>query len=264
MKNNKLLALTVLATALSTSVVLADSTPSALTEAQQKEVETIIHDYLAHKHPEVLIEASQTLQSQQQAKLQEQAKSAIAEHGNALVNGTVTIAGNPKGNVTLVEFFDYQCSHCIKMKPVVNELIKKNNNLRVVFKEFPIFGKESEMASRAAIVAGMQGKYMKFQNALFKAEKHLDEEAIMAVAKKVGLNMKTLKTEMQSPQVTAVLEESRKLAEAIHLMGTPAFVLLATPEGQFKAGSKTIFIPGASSEETLQEFITKLAKQEKK
>jgi protein-disulfide isomerase len=267
MKNKNLLTLSLLATALSSAMVVADPAPAPVAPAlamNEAQVENIIHEYLVHKHPEVLIEASQTLQSQQTAKLQEQAKSAIAEHGTALVGGTLTVAGNPKGDVTLVEFFDYQCSHCKNMKPVINELIKKNPKLRVVFKEFPIFGKESELAARAAIVAGMQGKYMKFQNALFKADKHLDEETIMAAAKKVGLNMRTLKTDMQSKAVSDVLAESHKLAESIHLMGTPAFVLLATPDGQFKPGLKTVFIPGASSEETLQEFIAKLEKQEKK
>lgn len=260
MKKNNLLALTILAAALSTPLAYADA--NTVTPAQKKEIETIVHDYLIAK-PEVLIEASQALQKKQQALMQEQAKSAIAQNGSALVSGTLTIGGNPKGDVTLVEFFDYQCAHCVRMKPIINNLIKKNPNLRVVFKEFPIFGKESELASRVAIVAAMQGKYMKFQDGLFKADKqHLDEETIMAVAKKAGLNMKTLKTDIQAQNVTDLLEESHKLAESVHLMGTPAFIVLSTPNGQFKPGMQTAFIPGAAQEDTIQELIDKMAKNQ--
>lgn len=259
MKKNNILAVTVLAAALSTPLASYADT-NAITPVQKKEIETIIHDYLLAK-PEILIEASQELQKHQNALMQEQAKSAISEHGQALVSGTLTVAGNPKGDVTLVEFFDYQCGHCVKMKPIINSLIKKNPNLRVVFKEFPIFGKESELASRVAIVAAMQGKYMKFQDRLFKADKqHLDEETIMDVAKKAGLNMKTLKTDMQTQAVTDLLEESHKLAASVHLMGTPALIILSTPNGQFKPGTKTVFIPGAAQEDTMQEHIDMVAK----
>ena len=230
MKKNTLFAVSMLTAALTMPMAYADN---AISPAQKVEVQKIVHDYLVN-NPEVLVEASQALQSKQQAVLQEQAKTAIAENGSALTNGNLTVAGNPKGDVTLVEFFDYQCMHCVKMKPVIDDLIKKNASLRVIYKEFPIFGKHSELASRAAIGAAMQGKYMQFQSALFKTDKHqLDEETIMAVAKKVGLNIKTLKTDMQSQKVTDMLQDFRKLGESIHLMGTPAFIVLSTPNGQF-------------------------------
>lgn len=269
MKMNNILAISTLAAALSMPLAYAEPTgatmeSASLTEKQKLEVESIIHDYLVNKNPEVLVEASKTLQEKQQSQMQELAKSAIAKSGSALVSGTLTVAGNPKGDVTLVEFFDYQCTHCVHMKPVINELIKKNPNLRVIFKEFPIFGKESEMASRVAIVAAMHGKYMPFQDGLFKAEKHLDEQTIMAVAKQVGLNMATLKTEMHSKTVNDLLEESHKLAESIHLMGTPAFVLLATPNGHFSPGGQNSFVPGAASEAALQTMIDNIAKSIKK
>lgn len=258
MKNNKILTITALVAAMTAPLVFADT---AVAQAMSKaEIEKIVHDYLVAT-PEVLIEASESLRKKQQEQMQEQAKSAIAEHGSALVSGTLTIAGNPKGDVTLVEFFDYACHHCQTMKPVINELIKKNSNLRVVFKEFPIFGKESEIAARVAIVAAMQGKYMKFQNTLFKEDKRINEETIMAVAKKIGLNMSTIKKDMESKAVTDLLDESHKLAESIKLMGTPAFVILSTPGGQYKPGSKTAFIPGAGTEATLQQLITQMSKQ---
>lgn len=256
MKINTIIPMSILAVALGMPLAHAET---AMTASQKKEVEHLIHDYLV-ENPEVLVEASQALQKKQQDDMQTKAKSAIAQYGSALVSGTLTVAGNPKGDVTLVEFFDYQCGHCVKMKSVVNELIKKNANLRVIFKEFPIFGKESEMASRVAIVAAIQGKYMPLQSALFNADKRLDEQQIMTIAKEVGLDMNALKKDMNSKKVSDILEESRKLAESIHLMGTPAFVVLSTPNGQYKPGEETSFIPGAASEATLQELINKAVK----
>jgi protein-disulfide isomerase len=244
----------------------ATSTASApaksFTPAQIKEIQTILHDYLVDQ-PEVLMEASQRLQQRQQALMQAQAKSAIQKSGAALASGNLTVAGNPKGDVTLVEFFDYQCGHCVSMSPIIHELIKANSNLRVVFKEFPIFGKESEQAARGAIVAAMQGKYMKFQNKLFKVGKRIDEATITEVAKKVGLNMATFKTDMESQAVTDVLDSNHKLAEAIHLMGTPAFIILSTHQGHYQAdsGPDPIFIPGEASQKTLQDGINRLGKK---
>jgi len=108
----------------SPAVVAADQ----MAPEQQKEIEKIVHDYLV-SNPEVLVEVSQALQQKQQQNAQQQAKAGILENATQLFSGTLAVAGNPKGNVTMVEFFDYQCIHCKKMAPVINELIKKDNNL---------------------------------------------------------------------------------------------------------------------------------------
>lgn len=159
--------------AVASTMVFADNVPVKATVAnnmQVKEIEKVVHDYLL-SHPEVLLEASQALQQKQQVEMQKEAKSAILQHSNELLNENLSVAGNPKGNVTLVEFFDYQCGHCIKMKPIVNNLIKNDPNLRVVYREFPIFGKSSEMASRVALAAALQGKYLSVQEGLFGSSK---------------------------------------------------------------------------------------------
>ncbi len=145
------------------------------------------------------------------------------------------------------------------MSPVISELLKKDSDLRVVYKEFPIFGKSSELASRAALAAGMQGKYQAMHTALFSIDKRLNDKIIMESAKSLGLDMKKFKTDMDSKEVTDMLEANRALAEKLHLMGTPAFIVASTPNGQFKAGSEPSFIPGAASEESLQELIKKAA-----
>lgn len=225
---------------------------------QKQDIEKIVHDYLV-TNPEVLLEASQVLQQKQQKNLQDQAKAAISENAKDLFEGKLTTVGNPKGRVTIVEFFDYQCIHCKKMAPTLATLMKKDSDLRVIYKEFPIFGKSSEMASRAALAAGMQGKYQAMHEALMKIEKRLDEKTVMDTAKSIGLDLKKLKKDMDSTQVSEILENNRLIAEKLHLMGTPAFIVGATPNGQFKQGSEPSFVPGEANQDTLQELIKKAA-----
>lgn len=225
---------------------------------QQKDIEKVVHDYLVN-NPEVLVEASQALQQKQQQNVQQQAKSAILENADQLFGGKLAVAGNPKGNVTLVEFFDYQCIHCKKMAPIIGGLIKKDKNLRVVYVEFPIFGKSSEVASQAALAAAMQGKYLQMHEALLKIDKRLDDKIVMDTAKSIGLNMTKLQKDMNSKAVTNLLDANRQLAEKMHLMGTPAFVVAATPAGKFNAKTEPAFIPGAASEDALQDLIKKTA-----
>lgn len=258
MKFSNLLTAGALTASLVSPVIIAADANSSMSDTQKKEIEKVVHDYLV-ANPEVLLEASQALQQKQQQNMQQQAQSAIKENTNQLFEGKTTVLGNPKGNVTIVEFFDYQCIHCKKMSPVILGLIKKDRDLRVIYKEFPIFGKSSEQASRAALAAGMQGKYQALHSALISTEKRLDDQVIMSTAKSLGLNMKKLKADMDSKEVTAALDANRQLAEKLHLMGTPAFIVASTPNGQFKSGSEPTFIPGAASEESLQELIKKAA-----
>lgn len=231
---------------------------SPMSPAQVAAFDKMIHDYLIN-HPEVLLEASQVLQKKQQLAMQKEAQAAILQNASDLLKENLAVAGNPKGNVTIVEFFDYACGHCQKMKPVINNLIKKDPNLRVVYREFPIFGKSSEFASRVALAAAMQGKYAPLQDALFGADKHLDEEMILNAAKATGVDMAKLKVDMNSKAVTDMLSANRQLAEKIHLMGTPAFIVMSTPAGQFKADSEPSFVPGSTSEAALQAMIDKAA-----
>ncbi|WP_058523682.1 DsbA family protein [Legionella birminghamensis] len=263
MKFSGLLTAGALITAMFSPIAMADSTTAAGTnaaasmpDAQKKAIEQVIHDYLVN-NPEVLIEASQALQQKQQQSMQQQAQSAIQTNANDLFSDKLTVLGNPNGNVTLVEFFDYQCIHCKKMAPIVGGLIQKDPNLRVIYKEFPIFGKSSEKASRAALAAAMQGKYKAMHDALFGQEQRITDQSINDAAKAAGLDMTKFAADMNSQTVTDALDANRQLAEKLHLMGTPAFIIASTPNGTFKAGSEPSFVPGAASEESLMEMIKK-------
>ncbi len=259
MKFINLLTAGALVSAMASSVAVAATDTSntrPISAAQKKQIEQIIHDYLV-SNPEILLEASQALQQKQQRTMQMQAQAAIKENANQLFSDSFTLIGNPKGKVTLVEFFDYQCIHCKKMAPVITALMKQNPNLRIIYKEFPIFGKSSDSASRAALAAAMQGKYMAMHDALLKQENRLNDQIIMDAAKAIGLDISKFKTDMSSQSVSDALNANRELAEKLHLMGTPAFIVATTPDGKLKEGSSPAFIPGAASEEALQNLVKK-------
>lgn len=233
------------------------ATADNMNSQQVQNIEKIVHDYLV-KNPEVLIEASQALQSKQQQEMQKQATSFIEKNAKDLLNENVTIMGSNSPNVTIVEFFDYQCGHCQKMQPVVKELLKNNQNLKVVYREFPIFGKSSIVASQAAIAAGMQGKYEQMQQLLF-AQKKLDDKIVMDLAKQAGLDLKKFQADMQSKQVTESLTNNRQLAENMKLFGTPVFIVMSTPQGQYNSAVHPVLIPGSTSLENLQQMIAQMS-----
>lgn len=258
MKLKHLLTACVAGTAMMTLASQVAVAADSFNPTQTKSIETIVHEYLV-KNPEVLVEASQNLQKKQQQAMVEQAKVAITDHAKQLFTDKMTTVGNPKGNVTVVEFFDYQCIHCKKMSPVISELIKNDPKVRVIYKEFPIFGKSSEMASKAALAASMQGKYLQMHDALINQEKSLNTDIVNAAAKSIGLNMTKFEADLNSKAVSAQLDANRQLAEQLRLMGTPAFIVASTPAGQFKSGSQPTFIPGAITLTSLQELIKKTA-----
>lgn len=256
MKATNLVVAGLLAATAVSPVLFAAGEP--LSATQKKQVETVIHDYLIH-NPEILIEVSQVLQKKQQDSMQKEAQSAILTNAEQVFMSGMTVAGNPKGSVTMVEFFDYQCIHCKEMKPVIDQLLQSDKNLRVVYKEFPIFGKTSELASRAALAAAMQGKYDVMHQALLKMDKGLTEAMVMDAAKKAGLDVDKMKKDMDSKETSDILSANRSLAQKLHLMGTPAFIIAATPGGKLKEGSTPIFVPGGSTVQALQGMIKKVS-----
>jgi protein-disulfide isomerase len=229
---------------------------ATFTPEQKAAIEKIMHDYLV-AHPTVLIEATQALQKQQQQEMVSNAESAIKKNGKSLFNEPASpVLGNPKGNVTLVEFFDYQCNVCQRMAPTIDSLIQKNPNLRVELKQWPIFGATSEYAAKAALASVEQNKFSPFYQALITAKGRLDESRVLAMALKVGLNTEQLKKDMKNPSIDKELANNLKLAEAMRLAGTPAFIIAKTPNGIY-ANAKTSFVPGGASESSLQELIKK-------
>ncbi|MDF1795483.1 MAG: DsbA family protein [Coxiellaceae bacterium] len=227
----------------------AAASSAEFTPAQVSAMHKIIYDYIVN-NPKVLVAASVKLREQAAKKEQAVALAAIKSNAHDIfANADSPVGGNPKGTVTLVEFFDYQCGHCKEMEPVVEKVMAANKNLRVVYKELPIFGADSQFAAKAALAANKQGKYQAFHQALMKTANPLNNAKVLAAAKKVGLNMKQLDKDMKSPEIDKVVKDDFKLAQKLQLVGTPAFIV-----GN-RAGTEFKFIPGATSQAGLEAAI---------
>lgn len=213
-------------------LVLAQATAGApaaaatgsFSAAQKSEIEAIIKDYLVN-HPEILVEASKELEKRQTSMQAENAKRVIMEQKTALFRAPLDfVAGNPKGDVTVIEFFDYNCGWCKKAIDEVQKLTKADPQVRVVFKEFPIFGENSATAARAAIASQKQGKYWDFHVALMR-EKQVTKDNLFKIAEKVGINVEKLKADMADPAIEAAIKQTTALAQELGIEGTPGFIV---------------------------------------
>ena len=199
-----------------------DSTFSAV---QKKGIEKIIKDYLIG-NPEVLQEAMTVYEAKMEKAAAEKAKSALADNAKEIYRRVnAPMAGNQDGDITVTEFFDYNCGYCKKSLPEITKLISGDSKVRVVFKEFPILSKGSEEASRVALAARIQGKYWEMHQALLDNKGQANEASAMKFAEKLGLDMVKLKADMTSPEVTAELASAKELATRMGINGTPHFLV---------------------------------------
>jgi len=214
----------VLTAAASTS---APANDKGLSDVQKQDVEKLIHQYILD-HPEVIVEAMQRMQARQEAAQKAHAEAALkASHGELVNDPDAPIMGNPKGSVTVVEFFDYRCGFCKRVFPSIVQVLKEDTDIRYVFKEFPILGPESVMASKAslAIWRTHKDKYAAFHGALMSASGGIPEAKIMSIAASLGIDEKQLKAAMADPAIDAILERNYRLAQNLNINGTPAFVI---------------------------------------
>jgi protein-disulfide isomerase len=204
-----------------------------------------VREYLL-KNPEVIMEALQILQQRQRAAEAENFKRAIAERSDEILNDPAApVGGNPAGDVTLVEFFDYNCPYCRRVAPTVTELEEADPDLRIVYKEYPILGPGSQFAARAALAARKQGKYIPFHNALMQATGQVTEATVMKVAREVGLDTGQLRADMQDSAIDEAIARNLQLADALGIDGTPSFVI----------GDR--LVPGAVELSTLQRLVAR-------
>jgi len=196
--------------------------------AQRSQIESVIRDYLL-KNPELLQEVMGELEKKQAAAEVAKHKAAIAQHADILFSSPrqVTI-GNPQGDVTFVEFFDYNCGYCKRAMADMLELMK-DPKLKVVLKEFPVLGPGSVEAAQVAVAVRMQDKsgkkYLDFHQRLLGSRGQADKARALAAAKEAGLDMARLEKDMVSAEVQTSLQESFKLAESLGLNGTPSYVI---------------------------------------
>jgi len=199
--------------------------PNAFTPAQRKELETIIKDVLLN-NPEIMLEVQNALESKMDKIQAERMAVAIKENATELYRPAGSpIVGNVKGDVPVIEFFDYNCGYCKKALSEVTQLMDKDKKVRIIMKEFPILSKGSEEASRVALAAKMQGKYWEFHRAMLESQGQANEAASLRVAEKLGLDMARLKKDMASPEVKKEIDDTRQLATKMGIQGTPHFIV---------------------------------------
>jgi len=225
------------------SLSLAQTTGGAKSPAADEVLQKAIHDYIL-AHPEVLIQSLRIAKDREEFRTAEQSKALIASLKKDIVDDPhAPVRGNPNGDVTLVEFFDYRCSYCRQVEPFLQTLLKHDPGLRVVEKEFPILGPGSVYAARVALAAYKQGKHEQFRNAVMSKRSNFDEATILKLAEEVGLDLDRVKTDMNSAEVDAEIKRTAEIAKALRLSGTPAFIV------------GTELVPGATDLETLQALL---------
>ncbi|HTV88323.1 MAG TPA: DsbA family protein [Stellaceae bacterium] len=228
----------------------ATSASAAEFSAQQRQaIEGIVKDYLA-SHPEIVVDALQAADAKMKGQAQDKAASALTTHRREVFDDPASpVGGNPEGDVTLVEFFDYRCPYCKQVEPALESLLRQDHDLRIVYKEFPVLGPASVTAAKAALAAQKQGKFAAFHRAMMALKGQIDDAAVFTVAGSVGLRVGRLKREMQDPAITQQLKANFALAEALNIDGTPGFVI----------GDQ--IVPGAIGLDDLKELIAATRKQ---
>lgn len=206
----------------SPQITSAQTPPGVSSKA---DVQKIVREYIL-ENPEIVAEAIRLLREKK--KLAETAadRRVLAENRAELVSDpTSPVGGNTKGDVTVVEFFDYRCGVCKRIHPIVEQLVKSDPNIRRVYKEWPILGPNSVLAARAAIASRKQGKYLAFHKVMMESNSTFGESAIMGMAESVGIDPAKLRRDMRSAETDAVIRKNYALAEKLKLNGTPSFVI---------------------------------------
>ncbi len=189
------------------------------------DIEKIVREYLL-KNPGVIFEAVRRHQRKQKRLQVERDRAAVKQHTKELLEAPdAFVGGNPDGDVTLVEFFDYRCGACKRFAPLLTRLTKHDPNLRIIYKEFPILGPDSVHAAQAALAAQYQGHYLEFHAALMGVDVPLTNEAVIVAARSVGLDVDRLERDMETPKVLNALDNNRRLGEAMHINSTPTLIV---------------------------------------
>ena len=219
--------LTVLFIALNAGEVKCESLTSPLKFSQIQEIQNIISNYLK-KNPEIIIEAIEIFRNREKhAKKLQQREKIRRSRELLLFDKTSPVSGNPNGDITIVEFFDYRCGYCKKVFSFIPSLLKDDKNLRFVFKELPILSPESELAARAALVVWkyQKKKYFQFHKALMETRSPLSEQNILRIARRIKLDVSQIRKEMRSDKINNILLKNQELARKLGIQGTPAFII---------------------------------------
>lgn len=228
------------------STLASDGGP--FTALQKNEIRNTVRELLL-ENPQVIVDALETIQSQQQRSEGHRRQNAVTARADQLFNSrSDPSVGDPKASVTIVEFFDYQCPYCRRMAQQLAKLNEEDPDLRIVYKEFPVFGPASTLAASAAVGAMRQGKYEEFHLAMMGVRGAPSERTIFRVAERIGLDAGRLRADMNSATPQRLFQRNRQLAQELGIRGTPAFVI----------GDQVL--PGAIEIDRLRELIAEQRK----
>lgn len=209
----------------------------------QEQVNQAISQYLKD-HPAEVMDALQAAQTQAETQKQVAATQALDDRYAEIFNNAADpVIGNPQGDVTVVEFFDYRCPYCKRVTESLISLLEGDANLRIVFKEFPILGPDSLVAAKVAMAAHKQGKYREVHEALMAHKGSFEKDALLQVAANVGADPARLAADMEDPAIMAQFQANDALAARLGITGTPGFIFGRT------------LVPGAISLEEMKKLV---------
>lgn len=197
------------------------------TTLDRAEVGEIVREYML-QNPGLLEEMVAALEDEQFAAGAEAQRQAIIDNRDTIFESPHGfVAGNPDGDITLVEFFDYNCPYCRQMTPVVMELVESDPELRVVFRDWPVLGEQSVEASRVALALknAAPESFLAFHTEMMSQRGRVDGERALDVADELGVDRDAIEAAMDAPEVDAALQETQQLGNRLALRGTPSYVL---------------------------------------
>jgi protein-disulfide isomerase len=205
--------------------VLSPASADTYSDAQKREIESIVRNYLL-ENPALLREMADKLEvADKKAEEDLRNKALTVYKDNVYKTAADPHVGNVKGNVTVVEFMDYNCGWCKKSVTEIQSLVNSDKNIKVIFKDFPIFGEHSEYAARAALAAEKQGKYWELHQAMFGHEGQVTTDVVNQLAQAQGLDMTRLQTDIASKAIGEQIAANMELGKQLAINGTPAFVI---------------------------------------
>jgi protein-disulfide isomerase len=232
------------------AAVPAPAPAQALSEAQRAEVVEILRRAL-REDPSILRDAVTAMQEAEERDRAEAGRAAIRRAADQLFRDAADpVRGNPRGDVTIVEFFDARCGFCKQLHPSLEALIRRDANVRIVMKDLPVLGPNSVLAARALLAAHRQGRYAALQDALLTHRGEPTEQVLRDMAQRLGLDWARLRREMDDPAIQRRIETNQRLAQSLGIQGTPALVIL----GAAGPGASQL-VPGAVDLAQLERMV---------
>lgn len=244
----------VISAALISGAVQAAEPPAAdFTDKQKEQIEVIVKDLLTKKDPEIVLTAAKEFQKKQDEENGKKAAEGVVKNKDKLINNSNDpFLGNAKGDVTIVEFTDYNCGYCKKANDPLNKLVESDKNVKIIIKEYPILAESSRVAAKAALASMKQKKYVEFHNALMENKGALSEDSILEIAAKAGVDKDKLKKDMEASEIAAQIQANQDLGREVGAHGTPTFII----------GEKVI--PGAMELEEMKKIVEEARNASKK